>query len=131
MDEKFSQACARAYEKNLESDIKHKATQIGIHREDFSLSLNGKDIATHGSQGENRLVVIALKLAPYFLIEDEAEKPIVVLDDALSELDYIHRQRLIKFVAKMNQVFITATELNVSNATIFVVNHQNITRRNT
>ncbi len=131
MDEQFSQACARAYARNLESDIKHKATQIGIHREDFSLSLNGKDIATHGSQGENRLVVIALKLAPYFLIEDEGEKPIVVLDDALSELDYIHRQRLIRFVAKMNQVFITATELNVSNATIFVVNHQNITRRNT
>ena len=131
MDEKFSQACARAYKNNLESDIKHKATQIGIHREDFSLNLNGKDIATHGSQGENRLVVIALKLAPYFLIEDESDKPIVVLDDALSELDYVHRQRLLKFVSKMGQVFITATELNVSNATIYVVNNKNITRRNT
>ena len=130
MDEKFSQACARAYGMNLESDIKHKVTQIGIHREDFSLNLNGKDIATHGSQGENRLVVIALKLAPYFLIEDEGEKPIVVLDDALSELDYTHRQRLLKFVAKMSQVFITATELKVSNATTYVVNNKNITRRN-
>lgn len=130
MDKNFSRVCASAYEKSLDSDIKHKATQIGIHREDFSFNLNGKDLASHGSQGENRLSVIALKLCPYFLIEDEGEKPIVVLDDVLSELDQPHRQKLIKFVSGLEQVFITATELKLSNASIYCVNKQNITRRN-
>lgn len=123
--------CTRAYERALEGDIKKKMTSIGVHREDYKTLLNNKDIASFGSQGENRLAVIALKLTPYFLIEDKDKRPIIVLDDVMSELDKEHRERLINFLRKFEQVFITSTSLNVKDASIFEINkNQNITRRN-
>lgn len=130
IDDEFEAKCARAYERVLESDIKHKATQIGIHREDFKMILNGKDISSQGSQGENRIAVIALKLAPFFLIEDKDKKPIVVLDDVMSELDNDHKLRLMKFLEKLEQVFITSTNTTFTNASIYEVKEHKITRRN-
>lgn len=130
VDDKFVDNATRAYERIKESDIKHKVTQIGIHREDIKMILNGKDISTHGSQGENRLAVIALKLCPFFLIEDKDKKPIVVLDDVMSELDKTHQDRLLKFLEKLEQVFITSTKLNIKNASVYEVKKANITRRN-
>ena len=52
----------------------------------------------------------------YFLIEDKDKRPVVVLDDVMSELDLEHRKRLIEFVKKFDQVFITATRLEVKGA---------------
>lgn len=129
-EKNYKQIATRAYEKNLESDIKHKMTQVGIHREDFKMILNGNDVSTYGSQGENRIAVIALKLTPYFLIEDKDKKPIIVLDDVMSELDQEHKKRLIKFLRKFEQVFITSTSSNVSNTSIYEVNKHIVTRRN-
>lgn len=112
----FEANALEAFEKTEESDIKKKATSIGIHREDISVTMNGRDIGEYGSQGENRLVALALKLSPYFLIEDRDKRPIVVLDDVMSELDQAHRQKLIAFLKKFEQVFITATRLEVNGA---------------
>ena len=112
-DAEFLENAKKAFKRAEESDFKHKQTSIGVHREDISISLNGRDIATFGSQGENRIAALALKLSPYFLIEDKDKKPIVVLDDVMSELDEKHQARLIKFLRKFNQVFITATKLDI------------------
>ncbi|MCQ2792937.1 MAG: DNA replication/repair protein RecF [Bacilli bacterium] len=131
VDDKFVERATRAYDKGLESDIKRKITQIGIHREDIKMLLNGDDISTHGSQGENRIIVIALKLAPYFLIEDKGERPIIVLDDVMSELDKEHQERLISFLRKFEQVFITSVTTNVKNASVYEVKNHKVTRRNT
>lgn len=113
----FEQDALDAYKRSLTSDIKQKATSIGIHREDFSISLNDRDIGKFGSQGENRLVALALKLSPYFLFEDKDKRPIIVLDDVMSELDKSHQDRLIKFLRKLDQVFITGTKLEIDGAT--------------
>ena len=112
-DADFNENAKKAFKRAEEGDFKHKQTSIGVHREDISISLNGRDIATFGSQGENRIAALALKLSPYFLIEDKDKKPIVVLDDVMSELDQKHQERLIKFLRKFNQVFITATKLDI------------------
>ena len=112
-DADYSENAKKAFKRAEESDFKHKQTSIGVHREDISISLNGRDIATFGSQGENRIAALALKLSPYFLIEDKDKKPIVVLDDVMSELDEKHQARLIKFLRKFNQVFITGTKLDI------------------
>lgn len=112
----FKEKAKTAFKNALESDLKRKATSIGVHREDFSITLNGRDIATYGSQGENRLLALALKLSPYFLIENKEKRPIIVLDDVTSELDQTHRLRLIKLLSKFEQVFITATKLEVKDA---------------
>lgn len=129
-DEHFKQNATRMYERALESDRKRRMTRVGIHREDIKMFLNGYDISSHGSQGENRIVVIALKLAPYFLIEDKELRPIVVLDDVLSELDKEHKERLVAFLRKFEQVFITSTSAQINNASIFEVKKHTVTRRN-
>ena len=121
-DADFTKVALEAYNRALESDLKHKATSIGIHREDISVSLNGKDIGTFGSQGENRLVALALKISPYFMVKDEDKKPVIVLDDVMSELDEEHQTRLIKFLKNFSQVFITGTELNIDGATHIQLN---------
>ena len=118
----FDKVALDAYKRALDSDLKHKATSIGIHREDISVSLNGKDIGTFGSQGENRLVALALKISPYFLVKDEDKKPVIVLDDVMSELDEEHQQKLIKFLKNFSQVFITGTEININGATHIQLN---------
>jgi len=130
LDDNFKTSCARAYEHNEESDIRHKATQIGIHREDIKMILNGKNIAEQGSQGENRIAVIALKVAPFFLIEENEKKPIVILDDVMSELDDEHKKRLLTFVKELEQVFITSTKTNIKDASVYEVSQHIITRRN-
>ena len=118
----YQTSALEAFNRSLDNDLKHKATSIGIHREDISVSLNGREIGTYGSQGENRLVALALKLSPYFMIKDEDKKPIVVLDDVMSELDDIHQKRLITFLRKFSQVFITGTELEIDGATQIQLN---------
>lgn len=130
LDDKFLERARALYERNLESDIKHHITQIGVHREDMKMMLNGKDISVYGSQGENRISVIALKLAPYFLIEEESKRPVVVLDDVMSELDKEHSDRLVKFLERFEQVFITSTDTKYKNASVYEVKKHIVTRRN-
>ena len=122
MSADYQTVALEAFNRSLDNDLKHKATSIGIHREDISVSLNGREIGTYGSQGENRLVALALKLSPYFMIKDEDKKPIVVLDDVMSELDETHQKRLIDFLRKFTQVFITGTELEIDGATHIQLN---------
>ena len=117
----FQKEALMAFKRAESGDLRRKITSIGVHREDFSISLNGRDIGEFGSQGENRIVALALKLSPYFLIEDKDKRPVVVLDDVMSELDNIHKQRLITFLKKFEQVFITATKLEVEGATQYQI----------
>lgn len=121
-DANFAENAKKAFKRAEENDFKHKQTSIGIHREDISISLNGRDIATFGSQGENRIAALALKLSPYFLIEDKDKKPIIVLDDVMSELDHMHQERLIAFLRKFNQVFITGTKLDIPDCNHLLIN---------
>ena len=120
----FQSKALEAFKKAEEGDLRRKVTSIGVHREDFSVNLNGRDIGEYGSQGENRLAALALKLSPYFLIEDRDKRPIIVLDDVMSELDQNNRLRLIAFLKKFEQVFITATRLEVDGA-----NHYQIKKK--
>lgn len=98
------------FDKSYETDLRRKSTTTGIQREDFQLFLGDRNLALYGSQGENRMAVIALKLAPYFLIKDERKLPVIILDDVLSELDKKREQALLNFLNDLNQVFITNTK---------------------
>ena len=120
----FQKEALQAFKRAEDGDLHKKVTSIGVHREDFSISLNGRDIGQFGSQGENRIVALALKLSPYFLIDDREKRPVIVLDDVMSELDLSHRQRLIKFIKKFDQVFITATKLEVEGAAQYQIKRE-------
>lgn len=121
----FQNNAYKMFENNLNIDLMRKSTSIGVHREDFVMLMDNQNIAEYGSQGENRIVSLALKLAPYFLISDKDKKPIVILDDVMSELDETHQKRLIEFLKKMNQVFITGTNLEVTGASHYHIKKKN------
>ena len=118
MGEGFGERAHALYENAKEGDLRRKSTSVGIQREDFSFLLDGKDLADYGSQGENRMAVLSLKLAPCRLIEDPDKKPILVLDDVASELDQNRTERLLNLIEGFPQTFVTATELEKQGAQI-------------
>lgn len=79
-------------------------TLIGPHRDDFSMYIDDIDVRTYGSQGQQRTVVLALKLAELeFLKSESGEYPILLLDDVFSEIDDIRRRKLFEIV-RQNRV---------------------------
>ena len=91
-------------------DIKRGFTQSGVHRDDIKIYINDKEVDTYGSQGQQRTVVLSLKITELSIIEEETgEEPILLLDDFMSELDENRRNNLTNAI-KNNQVFITCTD---------------------
>ena len=110
-------------------DIIKGYTTKGIHRDDFLIFINGKQVNIYGSQGQNRTVILSLKLTELKIIEEEiGEVPILLLDDFMSELDEKRRNRLVKIMQK-TQVLITCTdpmELKNLNSKFFKVENAKI-----
>jgi DNA replication and repair protein RecF len=108
---------ARDFQGQLEAQRRHEyrrgVSLVGPHRDDLAFTLNGMDVGTYGSRGQQRLVVLALKLAEIDLIQRESgEAPILLLDDAASELDPAHRRFVTDTVERGQlQVVLTATDL--------------------
>lgn len=69
-------------------DLRRQVTSVGPHRDDLDIVLNGLPARTHASQGEQRTLALALKLAGHQLVTSEhGESPVLILDDVFSELD--------------------------------------------
>jgi len=99
-------------EKNRQKDIFRKTTSIGPHRDDLAFFINNMN-ATFGSQGQHRSVVLSLKLAEIELMEEiTREKPILLLDDVMSELDNYRQLQLLATISNNIQTFITTTTLD-------------------
>ncbi len=96
--------------KYIQKDIEASSTQLGPHRDDILMTINNKDIKTYGSQGQQRTVVLSIKLAEVELIKGQrGVYPILLLDDVFSELDEERRKYLIKSFQDM-QTLITVTD---------------------
>lgn len=103
----------KALKESRETDINNRNTSKGPHRDDISISANGIDLRKFGSQGQQRTAALSLKLSEIKIIEEETgEKPILLLDDVLSELDNDRQTYLINSLGE-NQMFITTTDLMV------------------
>ena len=95
-----------------EDDIRTGTTSKGPHRDDISILADGIDLRKFGSQGQQRTAALSLKLSEIKIIEEEKkEKPILLLDDVLSELDNDRQTMLIRSLGE-NQMFITTTDIN-------------------
>ena len=91
-------------------DIIKGFTTKGVHRDDFMIYINNREVSTYGSQGQNRTVILSLKLAELNVIYDEiSEYPILLLDDFMSELDEKRRKNFLNNI-KNTQVILTGTE---------------------
>ena len=88
-------------------------TLVGPHRDDLSILINGAEAKTYGSQGQQRTIVLTLKIAQILEWYNEmSEYPILLLDDVLFELDDNRRQYLSKLVKNKVQTFVTATGID-------------------
>jgi len=107
--EKFSCQLTTVREKEIEQGI----TLIGPHRDDFQIVIDDIYLRSFGSQGEQRVAALALRLAEVGLIrEEEKEPPVVLLDDITSDLDPLKERFLLHTVREIGQVFITTQDLS-------------------
>ncbi|MGE4283116.1 MAG: DNA replication/repair protein RecF [Clostridia bacterium] len=96
---------------SITREIDSGVTLVGPHRDDVSFIINNISVKHFGSQGQQRTVVLSLKMAEMeFMKEDIGEYPVLLLDDIMSELD-IHRQDYIIRSIENKQVFITCTSI--------------------
>lgn len=94
-----------------ERDCQMLATSVGPHRDDWCLQVNGHDIATSGSRGQQRAALLALLLLQASFLEMRTgEKPVLLLDDVFSEFDERHRRSVLSAFTG-NQVIVTAVQL--------------------
>jgi DNA replication and repair protein RecF len=124
------------YKRNYNNDIKRGTTQIGIHRDDLKFYLNGVDVGSYGSQGQQRTTALSVKLSLIDFIKDETSYyPIVLLDDVLSELDDIRQSLLLDCIKEKVQTFVTTTNVSgikseiITKSDIFVIENAKITHK--
>ena len=105
-------------------------TVNGIHREDLDIFLNRVPAKEYASQGQQRSIVIALKLAESDIMEEiTGIAPVILLDDVLSELDFQRQDYLLNNI-KDKQVFITSCDsgrIALSNSKKFYVENGTVT----
>lgn len=101
------------FEKNLnekkKEEIRHGQTKVGPHKDDIRFKIKGLDVRTYGSQGQQRSCALSLKLSEIEIMERiTGEKPILLLDDVLSELDTDRQKKLLNSLYDV-QTIITCT----------------------
>ena len=104
----FSHQLCEVRSKELERGV----STIGPHRDDFRFLVDGVDMNTYGSRGQQRTIALSLKLAEVELMTQERnDEPVLLLDDVASELDAARRSYLLDTIAGAQQVIMTTTDL--------------------
>lgn len=90
-----------------------QTTSLGPHRDDVIFFIDGQNVQTYGSQGQQRTTALSVKLAEVELIHEQiGEYPILLLDDVMSELDDERQVHLLAAIEGKVQTFVTTTTLN-------------------
>jgi len=112
VEDNFREALAAAGHRERAMPV----TAVGPHRDDFSVHIDGADMGVFASRGQARTLALALRLAEAeFLASVRGEGPVVLFDDALSEMDSSRRHRLLEKATRYEQVLITTTDLDQVN----------------
>ena len=107
-----AQELAGELAEKLDVDLARGYTTHGPHRDDLVVSRDGRDLRSFGSQGEQRLALLALLLAERDALASERSRPpLMLLDDVMSELDSARRERLAAELRRGGQSVVTATEV--------------------
>ena len=94
-----------------DDEIRRAQCLVGPHRDDVSYLINGVDAKKFASQGQQRTIVLALKLAELDIIKEKNEEyPILLLDDVLAELDILRQNYLLSSIEDNIQTVITSTD---------------------
>jgi DNA replication and repair protein RecF len=104
-------ALLTALERSQRDEIRRGQTLVGPHRDDLAIEIDGVDARAFGSRGQQRLTALALRLAEVLPVTDAAgTAPILLLDDALSELDPTVRGHVLHEIRSADQVFLTTPD---------------------
>ncbi len=115
--ESIHQAFQERLQQRQVAEVSLGTTLIGPHRDDLQLSIDGTPAKAYGSQGQQRTLVLALKLAELELIEQIVqESPLLLLDDVLAELDLHRQNQLLSVIADRFQTIVTTTHLGAFDA---------------
>ena len=99
------------YKNSLNKEIENGMTLYGPHRDDIKFLIGEDDIKIYGSQGQQKVAIISLKLSEISIFKDiTGTYPIILLDDVFSELDVKTRNKLIKYIPLDIQVIITTND---------------------
>jgi DNA replication and repair protein RecF len=106
----FAESIAKALEESRHHDYERRMTTVGPHRDEPGFSIDGYQTRTHGSQGEQRTMALAVRLAAHRAItEAVGESPVLLLDDVFSELDPGRAAALAGSLPSNTQTLITST----------------------
>lgn len=132
--EKIESSYQEKFQLVVEKEIERGTTLVGPHRDDILFYVNGKNVQTYGSQGQQRTTALSVKLAEIDLIYNEVgEYPILLLDDVLSELDDYRQSHLLNTIQGKVQTFVSTTSVDgihhetLDKAEIFRVQNGNVT----
>ncbi len=109
--EEISQKFMQKLQERKKEEIQRGQALVGPHRDDVSFFINNKEAIKYASQGQQRTVVLSLKLAELEIIEQKTgEKPVLLLDDVLAELDDLRQNYLLKTIDENTQTIITSVD---------------------
>ncbi len=113
------------------NDINKGYTSLGIHRDDYIISINSLDVSIYGSQGQKKSSIISLKLSEVKVIEEIiGEKPVLLLDDYMSELDERRRLKFLDIIEDIQIIITTTHKISIDGKenTYFYVDNGKIER---
>jgi len=120
---------------NRDQDVARGTTTRGPHRDDIGFRVDGMDLRSYGSQGQQRSVALAVKLAEIGLVEEAVgESPVALLDDVAAELDEERRKQVFELTLGRCQTVVTATSLGdlprevLAQSTVFTVTSGTVRR---
>ena len=123
-----SSSLASALTASRDRDLRLRTTTVGPHRDDLKITIDGRDVRTFASQGQQRTVALSLKLAELDLFRElTGETPILLLDDVFSELDAVRQSALLASIKNV-QSLITTTDADAANSTCTPDTQKNVPR---
>lgn len=109
-EEKIKEILKEKMEKNFRREIDFHEVSFGVHRDDIEYYINGKNVKSYGSQGQQKTVALVQKIAEVNMIFEEiGEYPVLLLDDIMSELDFLRQSYILTQIKDM-QIIITCTD---------------------
>lgn len=133
IDDNLEDTLNNRFESNIDKELIVGSTLIGPQKDDLEFFLDNKEMKKFCSQGQQRMAVIALKMASIEILRKyDRVVPILLLDDVFSELDFEKRTNLFEYIYENVQTFITTTDLSnlneelVKKAKIFKVENGNV-----
>ncbi|MDD4389157.1 MAG: DNA replication and repair protein RecF, partial [Bacilli bacterium] len=101
----------QVFSQKIVNEIAMQTTLFGPHRDDFEIKINGENAGTFASQGQQRTLLLASKLALTEMLANKDSPLVIILDDVFSELDSARQNQLLSMINRDFQIFITTTSI--------------------